>query len=139
MRVKEAMHDGVEWVSPDTAIKQVARMMQQRDIGAVPVAEHDRLVGMVTDRDITVRAVAGSKDVSKLTAGDVMTAGVIYCRDNEDLLDAARIMECKHVRRLPVIDENKRLVGMLSLGDISRAASQSVTGEVTKAVSTHHA
>ena len=111
----------------------------QCDIGAIPVGKDDRLIGMVTDRDITVRGVAKGKDLSKLTAKDVMTKGVIWCRDSEDVEDAAHIMESRQVRRLPVIDENKRMVGMISLGDVSHAASPGITTEVMKAVSDHHA
>ncbi len=136
MKVKDVMHKGVEWVSPDTPVANVAKKMREHDIGAVPVGENDRLVGMITDRDITIRAVAEDKDFSKLTARDVMTSGIIYCRDTEEVDDAARIMESKQVRRLPVIDENKRMVGMVAIGDISQ--SRDLTGEVMKAVSTHH-
>lgn len=139
MKVKEAMHKGVEWVSPDTPLTTVAKKMQQYDIGAVPVGENDRLIGMVTDRDVTVRALANGKDVSKLTARDVMTKGVIYCREAEEVDDAVRTMESKHIRRLPVLNANKRMVGMLSLGDVSSAASKEITAEVMKAVSAHHA
>lgn len=139
MKVKQMMHKGVEWVSPDTSVSTIAKKMQQYDVGAIPVGEDDRLIGMVTDRDITVRAVANGKDLSKVTARDVMSKGIFWCHDNEDVTKAADMMESKHVRRLPVIDENKRMVGMLSLGDISHAASQRTTAEVTKAVSGHHA
>lgn len=139
MKIKEAMHKGVEWVSPDTPVTTLAKKMRQLDIGAIPVGEHDRLIGMVTDRDITVRGLGDGKDVSKLTARDVMTKGVIYCRENEDLNEAAHTMESKCVRRLPVLDANKKMVGMLSLGDISHAATLKTAAEVTKAVSAHHA
>jgi CBS domain-containing protein len=139
MQVKEAMHTGVECVEPDTPVSTIAKKMRDLDIGAIPVCEKDHLVGMITDRDITCRAVAKGTDLSKVTAGDVMTKGIIYCRDTEDLQDAIHIMEDKQIRRMPAIDENKRMVGMLSLGDISHAASQALTGEVLKAVSGHHA
>jgi len=139
MQVKEAMHTGVEWVEPDTPVSTIAQKMRDLDIGAIPVCEKDHLVGMITDRDITCRAVAKGTDLSKLTAGDVMSEDVIYCRDTEDLNDAIHIMEDKQIRRMPAIDENKRMVGMLSLGDVSHAASQQLTGEVVKAVSDHHA
>ena len=138
MKVKEMMHKGVEWVSPDTPIGAIAKKMRQRDIGAIPVGENDRLVGMVTDRDIAVRGLANGRDVSKLTARDVMTKGVTWCRDSDNAAAAARLMETKHIRRLPVIDEKKRMVGMLSLGDISHAASQRTAAEMLKAVSAHH-
>jgi CBS domain-containing protein len=139
MKVKEMMHTGVEWAAPDEPVTTLAQKMLRHDIGAIPVGENDRVIGMVTDRDITVRAVAKGKDISKLTARDVMTKGVIWCRDSEDVDDAAYIMEIKKVRRLPVINENKRMVGMLSLGDVSHTASRGITAEVTKAVSGHHA
>jgi CBS domain-containing protein len=139
MQVREIMHKGVEWVAPNTSVAVLAKKMLERDIGAIPVGENDRLIGMVTDRDIAVRAVANGKDVSKLTARDVMTSGVTYCRETEDVNDAVRTMESKQIRRLPVINEKKRMVGMLSLGDISHAAPRETAAEVMKAVSAHHA
>ncbi len=139
MKVKDAMHKGAEWVEPQTPIGEVARTMRDLDIGAIPVGENDRLVGMVTDRDIACRVVANGTDPGKLTAGDVMSKGILYCRETEDLEDAMRIMEQKQVRRLPVIDDRKRMVGMLSLGDIADAASHELSGEVIAAVSAHHA
>jgi CBS domain-containing protein len=138
MKVREGMHKGVEWVSPDTPVTTLAQKMRELDIGAIPIGENDRLVGMVTDRDITVRGVAKGGDIAALTARDVMTKGVIWCRDSQEIEDAVHIMELKKVRRLPVINEDKRMVGMLSLGDVSHA-SRSVSAEVIKAVSAHHA
>jgi CBS domain-containing protein len=139
MKVKDAMHKGAEWVEPDTPISDLAKKMKKLDIGALPVGEDDRLIGMVTDRDIACRAFTNGKDVTKLTARDVMSKGIIYCREDEDLGDALNTMEKKKVRRLPVISAKKRLVGMLSLGDISHAASHEQSGEVIAAVSAHHA
>lgn len=139
MKVKDIMHKGAEWVSPDTPVATLAKKMKQYDVGALPVGENDRLIGMVTDRDIAVRGVADGKDISKLTARDVMTKGIVWCRTSDSANEAARLMESKKVRRLPVIDENKRMVGMLSLGDISHAAPQRTATEVVRAVSAHHA
>lgn len=139
MKVKDAMHKGVEWVSPETTLAEVAKKMRDLDVGAIPIGKSDKLVGMVTDRDIACRGVAEGKDTSKLKAGDVMTKGIIFCSESEELDDALRIMEQKKIRRLPVIDDKKRMVGMLSLGDISRAASRELTGEVVAAVAEHHA
>lgn len=138
MKVKDAMHKKAEWVEPDTPIAQVAKKMKDMDVGSIPVGENDRLIGMVTDRDITCRAVANGKDCSKLTARDVMTKGIVYCREAEDLDDALRIMEQKKIRRLPVINADKRMVGMLSIGDVSHAAPQELSGELMRAVSAHH-
>jgi CBS domain-containing protein len=138
MKVKEVMHTGVSWVEPDAKLTEVAKIMRSEDIGAVPVGEDDRLIGMITDRDIACRALANGKYPAKLTARDVMTKGIIYCRENEDVDDAIRIMESKQIRRLPVIDENKRMGGMLALGDISHGVSREMSGEVLQAVSAHH-
>ena len=138
MKVKEAMHEGCEWVSPDTMVTEIAKRMRRSDIGAVPVGENDKLIGMVTDRDICCKGVANGHDIATLTARDVMTTGIAWCRDTDDVEDAADLMERRQIRRLPVIDKNKRRVGMLSLGDISHAASPTLTAEVTQAVSAHH-
>jgi CBS domain-containing protein len=105
MKVKDAMHKGAEWVPPSAKLSEIAAIMKKHDIGAVPVGENDRLVGMVTDRDMVCRGIADGKDPAKLTAKDVMTKGVVYCRDNEDLTEAIRTMEQKKIRRLPVISE----------------------------------
>jgi CBS domain-containing protein len=138
MKVKEVMHKGAEWEAPQTTVADVAQRMRDLDVGAIPVGENDRLIGMVTDRDIACRGVADGKDVSKLTARDIMSKGIFYCNDSEDLEDAMRIMEQKQVRRLPVINDKKRMVGMLSIGDIADAASHELSGEVIAAVSAHH-
>ena len=138
MKVKEAMHKDAKWVSPDTPISRIAKMMKDLDVGALPVGKDDRLVGMVTDRDIICRAFADSADPSRLTAEEVMTKGIVYCKADEDIEDALRLMESKQIRRLPVIDDNKRMVGMLSLGDVSHAVARTLSGEVLTAVSAHH-
>jgi CBS domain-containing protein len=138
MKVKEAMHKGVEWVDPSTPIRKLAQLMSEHDIGSIPVGENDRLIGMVTDRDIVIRGLANGRDLAKLTARDVMTKGVIFCRDDEELDDATRTMELKQVRRLPVINKEKRMVGILALGDISNACEQEQSGEVLQSVSAHH-
>jgi len=112
--------------------------MKTEDIGAVPVGENDKLVGMVTDRDIICRGLGNGKNPEKLTAKDVMTKGITYCRENEEVDDVIRIIESKQIRRLPVIDKDKRMVGMLSIGDISHSMPQEMSGEVMRAVSAHH-
>lgn len=138
MKVKDAMHAGVTWVEPDTRVGELARMMRDQDIGSIPIGENDRLVGMVTDRDIVCKGLANGKDVSALTARDVMSGPIIYCRADEEIDDAVRIMEEHEIRRLPVINEDKRMVGMLSMGDIADCASRDLTAEVTRAVADHH-
>ena len=138
MKVKDAMHKGAEWVQPNTPISDLAKRMREHDIGALPVGENDKLIGMVTDRDIVCRGLTNGKDVATLTARDLMTKTIVWCRDNEDLDDAIRIMEQKRIRRLPVIDKNKRMVGMLSLGDVSHAGKSQLSGELLTAVTAHH-
>ena len=138
MKVREVMHPGVHWVEPGTPVIDIAKLMRDQDIGSVPVGENDRLVGMVTDRDIVCRGIAEGLDCSTMTARDVMSSGIIYCRDNEELDDAVRIMEQHEIRRLPVIDDDKRMVGILSLGDISHAAPRQLSGEVLQSVSAPH-
>lgn len=123
----------------DTPVTKLAKKMLEKDIGAIPVGSKDQLLGMVTDRDITVRAVANGKDITKLTAQDVMTKDVVCCRDTEKIRDVMHTMETKQIRRMPVIDENSHLVGMVSLGDICQVMPDRRAGEVMKAVSAHHA
>ncbi|MBP1882336.1 CBS domain-containing protein [Sinorhizobium mexicanum] len=138
MQISEAMHSGVRWISPDTDLRTVAHIMKDEDIGALPVGENDRLIGMVTDRDMALRAFANGHDVSALTVRDVMTNQIVFCRTSDSLEDAIRLMEEKKIRRLPVINDDKRMVGMLSLGDISHNSSREMTGELLKAVTGHH-
>ena len=139
MKVKDAMHKNAVWVEATTPVLALATKMRDLDIGAIPIGENDRLVGMVTDRDIAIRGLTNGKDLSSLTARDIMTKGIVFCRDTEDVDDAVRIMEQKKIRRLPVLDDNKRLVGMLSLGDIAHCASPLICAETLTAVSAHHA
>jgi CBS domain-containing protein len=102
MKVKEAMHKGVDWVGPDTPVTDLAKLMRQHDIGAIPIGENDRLIGMVTDRDIVCKGLAeDSFDVRRARARDVMTPGIHCCQEEDDLAKAVRHMEELKVRRLP--------------------------------------
>jgi CBS domain-containing protein len=139
MKVKDAMHKGVDWVSPDTPIVELAKLMREHDIGAIPIGENDRLVGMVTDRDIVCKGIAGNGfNANRVTASDVMTQGIHCCEEDDDLTEAVRHMETLKVRRLPVINKNKRMVGMLALGDVSSAAPGDLISDCVKGVSAHH-
>ena len=139
MKVKEAMHKGVEWVGPDTPVTEVAKLMCADNIGAIPIGENDRLIGMVTDRDIVCKGLAQDNfDLCRTTARDVMTRGIHCCREDDDLVKAVRHMEMLEVRRLPVINKNKRMVGMLALGDVSDLAPSELLSEYVKRVSAHH-
>jgi CBS domain-containing protein len=120
MLVQDAMSRDVRTVSPETTIKEAARIMADADVGALPVAAGDRLAGMVTDRDIAVRGVAIGKGPD-CTVGEVMTHDVLYCHEDEDLGLIAQNLAENQVRRLPVVDVDKRLVGIISLADIADA------------------
>ncbi|MCH9764382.1 MAG: CBS domain-containing protein [Alphaproteobacteria bacterium] len=139
MKVKTAMHEGVDWVTPDTPVVELAKMMRKQDIGAIPIGENDRLIGMVTDRDIICNGLARDDFTSSdATARDVMTEGIHCCREDDDLAKAMRHMEKVGVRRLPVINRNKRMVGILSLGDISQIAPSDLVTEWARSLSAHH-
>jgi len=137
MKVKDLMHEGVAWFGPDTPLPEIARTMRDQDIGCMPIGENDRLIGMVTDRDIACRAVADGNDCSKMKARDVMSKPIIYCYEDEEVDDAVHVMDQHAVRRLPVINREKRMVGMLSLGDISARAGRELAGEALHATSAH--
>ena len=137
MRVREVMTPGVECVKPDDSIARAAQRMRELDVGVLPVCgDNDRLAGMVTDRDITVRATAEARDPSATCVKDVMTPDVVYCFDDQLVADAARLMEEKKVRRLVVLNHNKRLVGIVSIGDLAvKYRDDELTGEALEQVS----
>jgi CBS domain-containing protein len=138
MKVKEAMHKGVKWCDPDTPVSEIARMMREQDIGAVPIGENDRLIGMVTDRDIVCRSCTNGRDPDMVKAREVMTPDIIYCVEDQEVSDALHLMEDKKIRRLPVLNAKKRMTGMLTLGDIAHSAPQAMVGELCQAVAAHH-
>lgn len=134
MKVSKAISRHVETLAPNESIKEAARRMAQRDIGYFPVCEHGLLVGIITDRDITCRAVGDQHKAEKKVA-DVMSKGVAYCFDDDDLTTAIRLMEQNRIRRIPVLDRAQHLVGVLSLTDIARHAPHKLTAELLEAVS----
>jgi CBS domain-containing protein len=139
MKVKDAMHKGADWVGPDTSVTELAKLMCEHDIGAIPIGENDRLIGMVTDRDIVCKGLAQDGfDATRTTAREVMTPGIHCCREDDDLAKAVRHMEGLKVRRLPVINKSKRMVGILSLGDVGHAAPGELLSQCVKGVSAHH-
>ena len=139
MKVKEVMHKGVDWVSPDTPVIELAKLMRGHDIGCIPIGEDDRLIGMVTDRDIVCKGLASNDfDARRAKASDVMSEGIHCYREDDDLAKAVLHMEKLQVRRLPVINKSKRMVGIISLGDVSHSASGDLLSECVKSVSAHH-
>ncbi len=134
MRVSRAMTREVRVASPGQSIRDVAKIMAEIDAGSVPVGENDRLIRMITDRDIAIRAVAVGKGPDT-PVRDVMSSEVKYCYEDEDLEHVAKNMGDIQVRRLPVVNRDKRLVGIVSLGDIAQNEDSETTGEATAAVS----
>lgn len=119
MKVKDIMSRDVQVVSPDTLLHEVAKRMQRHDCGSILVAKDDRLLGVITDRDLALRCVAESHHPAETTAQQVMTAEILYCRDTDEADDVALNMAENKVRRMPVLDKDKRLVGIVSLGDLA--------------------
>jgi CBS domain-containing protein len=113
MQLKEIMTPGVEVIAPEATIQEAAEKMRHLDIGPLPVCDGDRLVGLLTDRDITVRAVAEGRNPTTTQVREVMTPEVVYGYEEQDSQDAARLMEQYQIRRLPVLNHAKRLVGMV--------------------------
>src|SRR5262249_38468201 len=127
---------GAECVNPTTSLQQAARKMKNLDVGPLPVCENDRLVGMVTDRDITVRAVAEGCDINKTMVRDIMTPDIVYCFDDQDVEEADRLMEDNQIRRLVVLNRDKRLVGIVSLGDLAvETGDERLSGKTLEKVS----
>lgn len=119
MRVSEVMTRNVECTRLKATLRQAAERMKELDVGVLPVCENDRLVGVLTDRDITVRCVADGRDPRTESVSAVMSPLAYYCDEDSDVADAAELMREKQVRRLPVLDREKRLVGIVALGDLA--------------------
>jgi CBS domain-containing protein len=126
--IREIMTPDAHWLPQTATIAEAARLMRDQGIGFVPIANNDRLVGMVTDRDIVTRAVAEDLDAAS-DVKSIMSDKVLYCRDDADVDDVAQNMADVLVRRMPVVDADKRLVGVVSLGDIACRESAEVAGE----------
>ena len=124
MRISEIMTRDPELIEPTSSIRDAARRMKNEDIGALPIGENDRLIGMVTDRDIAIRAVAEDRDPSSTTVRDVMSEKIYYCFEDDDIEDAARCMAENRVRRLPILNRDKRLTGIVSLADIAQTGEE---------------
>lgn len=135
MRVSDVMTRDVKTANPEQTICEAARLMAEIDAGVLPVGENDRLVGMITDRDIAVRAVAQEKPPTTKVR-EIMSQEVLYCFDDQEVDDIARNMSDVKVRRLPVVNREKRLVGIVSLGDLSKAEDAATAGHTVAEIST---
>jgi CBS domain-containing protein len=134
MNVAQVMTKQVETISPQQTIGEAAQLMQQLDTGVIPVGENDWLVGMITDRDIVIRAVAQGRG-SDTPVREAMTESVLYCSEDDSIEDAATQMGEQQVRRLPVLNRDKRLVGIIALGDLAQAADSGVVDAAITGIS----
>ena len=136
MKVSDVMTRGVEVVHPQSGLPEAAMTMRRLDVGALPVVKEGRLEGMVTDRDIAVRAVAEGRDLATTLVGDVMSPGVVSVQEDDDVETAAQLMADRQVRRMPVIGRDRKLAGILSLADLAvERRAQKAAGTALEGVS----
>ena len=134
-KVREVMSDRPRCISPDTTVAEAAQLMESEDVGALPVLEGEELAGMVTDRDIVVRAVARGKDPRGMPVREVSSREVVSVHADEDLSEALKLMASYQVRRLPVVDDGNRLVGVLAQADVAMGAKEKAVGEMVEEIS----
>lgn len=134
-KVREVMADRPRCVSSDTPVSEAARLMRSEDVGSLPVLDGDRLTGVVTDRDIVIRAVAEEKDPRGMPVREVASGDLVTIGPDEDLSDALRLMATHQVRRLPVVDEDERLVGVVAQADVALEAKEKDVGQMLEEIS----
>jgi CBS domain-containing protein len=135
MKVRDVMSRDVQVASTDTSLVDAARLMRHQGIGFLPVVEDGIVLGVVTDRDMVMRGIAEGRNIHMATVGEIMTPAMMWCYADEVLTEAAQMMEENHVRRLLVLDMNKRLVGLLSLDDLAaKMSSDRLLGTVVRNV-----
>ncbi len=136
MIVRDIMSRDVEVIHPDSVLQEAAGKMKSLDVGSLPVCDNRRLLGMVTDRDITIRAVAAGRDPKSTPVREAMTPELIYCYEDETLSEAAKLMERHQIRRLPILNRDKHLVGIVALGDIAvDSGNEKLSGTILEEVS----
>ena len=134
-KVYEVMTDRPRCVTMETPVSVAAQLMESDDIGSLPILAGEQLAGMVTDRDIVIRAVAKGKDPRGMPVSEVASSEIVVVHKNDDLADALRLMASQQVRRLPVVDEDNRLVGILAQADIAAEAKEKAVGEMVEEIS----
>lgn len=139
MQVSEMMTRTIRVTKPDDTVQHAARLMAEADTGVLPVGDHDRLVGMVTDRDIAIRGDARGCDPTRTPVREVMTAEVRFCYEDDDVEAVARNMSQLQIRRLPVLNRAKQLVGIISIADLSHTSDASTAGDTLRGVSSQSA
>jgi len=131
MKIREIMTSNVECLGPDASLKDIAQEMKALDVGFIPICENDRILGTVTDRDIVIRATAEGNDVNTTKAREVMSRDIVHAYDDEDVKTVAEKMREHEVRRILILDRSKRLVGVVSIGDISKV-EEKVSGKTLR-------
>lgn len=137
MRVSELMSKHVEAIAPDSNLRQATRKMRDLNIGSLPVVQDGKLVGMITDRDISCFGVAMGRDPTTTPIEKIMSRDVATCYDDDDITDAAHLMEQRHIRRLAVLDHDNKVTGLLSVDDLARG-SHELAGAVLEAAEAIH-
>jgi CBS domain-containing protein len=137
MQINRIMTEYVEVITLETSIQEAAEQMRSLDVGVLPVCDGDRLVGILTDRDLAVRAVADGRDPKSTPIEEIMTRQVVCCFEDQDIEEAERVMEKNQIRRLPVLDRDKRIVGIVSLGDLAVKNDENRAGTTLERVSEH--
>jgi CBS domain-containing protein len=136
VKLRDVMTPGVEVIYPEDTLANAAGRMKDLKVGSLPVCDGERLVGVITDRDITVRSTAEWGDPATTTVREAMTPAVLYCFEDDEIEAAAQLMEDEQIRRLPILDRDKRLVGIVSLGDLAiYTGDELLAGEILEAVS----
>ena len=133
-QIRDVMSKDFKFITPDTTIEHAAQQMRDGDFGFLPVGENDRMIGMITDRDIAVRSVAEGQDPASATVCEAMTPKTFYCFDDQSVEEICDNMAEIKVRRLPVVNRDKRLVGIVSLGDVSQAAHRAKAGDALQEI-----
>jgi len=133
-QLKDIMNKDVMCMKPSDTLQAIAEKMRELDTGSIPICDNGRLAGMVTDRDIVIKGIAASKDPQSTTAREVMTSPIVYGFEDQDLGDAAHMMEEKQIRRLLVLNRAKKLVGIVSLADIATRGSEELVGEMMEKI-----
>ena len=134
-KVREVMTDRPRCVTPETLISEAARLMKSDDVGSLPILEGERLTGIVTDRDIVLQAVAEQKDPRGMPVREVASRELVTIGPEEDLSEALRLMASHQVRRIPVVDEDSRLVGIVAQADIAREVKDKDSGQMLQGIS----
>jgi CBS domain-containing protein len=133
--IRDAMTSNPSNVEMSSSVVEAARLMKSEDVGSIPVTEGERLVGIVTDRDIAIRVVAEGKDVQSVTVGEIASKDLVTIDPQQDLDEALRLMAQHQVRRLPVVEEDGRLVGILAQADVAQQGDDTKTGQVVEQIS----